>query len=104
MEIAQFTQFLMKVNGLNPIFRHRIIEILKLFVFLLPAIYETFSTIAFAVVHLRDVKRSTMAMYLTIGYIMSISMHFALWIDSLAIHQLLKKIKNLVNQRKYYSN
>lgn len=101
MEIAQFTQFLMKFNGLNPIFRHRIIEILKLLVFLLPAIYETSSSFAFAVVHLRDVKKSTLAMYLTIGYIMSISIHFALWIDSLAIQKLFKKIKSLVNQRKY---
>lgn len=106
MEIAQFTQFLMKVNGLNPIFPnrgttgHRILEILKLFVFLVPAIYETISTIAYAVVYLTDVKKSTMAMYLTIGYFMGISMHIALWIDSLAIHQLLKKITNFINQRK----
>lgn len=108
MEIAQFTQSLMKVNGLIPIFpnrgttAHRILEFLKLFVFLVPAIYETFATIVFAVVYLTDVKKSTMALYLTIGYLMGISMHIALWIDSRAIHQLLKKIKNLCNQRKCY--
>lgn len=106
MELAQFTQFLMKVNGLNPIFPnpgttgHRIFEILKLFVFLAPACYETFSTIVFAVVYLTNVKKSTMAMYLTIGYSMGISMHIALWINSFAIHQIFKKIKNLVNQSK----
>lgn len=110
MEIAQFTQTLMKVNGLIPIFpnrgttEHRILELLKLFVFLVPAIYETFSTLLFAVVYLTDVKKSTMALYLTIGYFMSLSMHIALWIDSRAIHQLFKKIKNLVHQRKFLIN
>lgn len=102
MKVLHFTQTLMKVSGILPIFGDtflgKCMEILKLVCFLIGPIYASTTTFAFGVRHFDDLLLLTSSMYVSIGCAISISMQISLWYQSDTLQLLLKQLETLVNK------
>lgn len=107
MKIILFTQFLMKVTGILPIFSNtqfkysRSFEIIKFIIILLAPFYVTMSTFAFAFMNLSDLKQMTIAMYVAVGCVMGVSLQICFWFESKNVRSLIDNMERLVNERKF---
>lgn len=102
MKILQFTQTLMKISGILPIFGETFIgktmELLKLGVLSLGPFYASTTTFALAIFNLDDLLLMTTSLYISIGCAICILLHFSHSFQSKDIQQFLHKMECLVNE------
>lgn len=109
MKIIPFTQFLLKIGGFLPSFsekksfHNRLLEIFKIILFIFPSSYTTCSLLIFGFLNLDDLTQATISMYQGIGFIMGISLHLAIWFESVDVQTILERIEDLANKRKNVS-
>lgn len=101
MKVLQFTQKIMKISTLLPLLNEsimvKVIEVIKLAVFVIPPIYLSITSFAFVIVHIENFSLIAQPAYVAVGSAMSLLMSISFYFQSKQVIDLLENIEVLVN-------
>lgn len=106
MKVLAFMQILMRFGGILPMFEKtflgKCMEALKLIAVVITSIYIIIATFAFGIVNSHDLRLLTRSLYVSVGTLVTVSLHLSLCFQSDKISSLLNEIEALVNESEYF--
>lgn len=107
MKILQFTQKVLKISTMLPLLREstmsRAIEILKLIVLIIPAIYLALTSIAYVIVNIDNSSLTSLSAVVFVGSLTSISLNVSFYSQTNRVARLFQIVEIALKESEYYT-